>query len=435
MLTGLTQDTITHIDRHLPYLRYTPAGELLIAGLRASDLIASQQTPLLLYIEDRLVENYQTIRRAFEHFFPRTQVFFALKTCYLSACVQALRSAGASIEVMSDIELQIALQNGFPPAQIVTNGIGRNQAYLERSLRSDVHLTVIDGIEDLLALQAMAKHQGVIADIGLRVIPPSHVDDLMIKPSSKLGMDWDGDVFLHTLQAALAMEEVRVRGILIHQFSHGRSPGQYADVLRGAARVIVALWEQLHVAFEIIDIGGGFDTRFLLEQEGGSILDFAREAHSTLSALPYDFTLHIEPGRYIIADAAVGITRILAEKRNKHLNWRICDIGSNILIPLPDIAYHPLPIRLPHQQEWHTFQIGDGTCAPSLVCPDAVLPAGQEGRELVLLNCGGYTTVFAELWAFPLPNILYLAGGQLTEIFGKAQFQHMMQTYYGYEIQ
>lgn len=435
MLTGLTREMITSIDRALPYVRYTPQGELLVAGRSARALGAEYQTPLLLYIEDRLLDNYHTIRRAFQRSFQQANVFFALKTCYLPACLQALRQAGANIEVMSDIELQIALQNGFRPAQIVTNGIGRDDAYLERSLRSAVHLTIIDGIEDLLALQATARKQGVIADIGLRVIPPANVEDLMIKQSSKLGMDWEGDVFLQTLKAAMHMEEVRVRGILIHQFSHGRSPERYAEVLRGAAHVIRSLWEQLQIAFDIIDIGGGFDTRFLLEQEGGTIFDFARAASQALSVLPYDFTLQVEPGRYIIADAAVALTRILSEKQNKHLSWRICDIGSNILIPLPDIAYYPLPACLPQEQEWQTFQIGDGTCAPSVVCADAVLPAGREGRELVLLNCGGYTTVFAELWAFPLPKILYLGALGIREIFGKAQFQQMMRSYYGYDIQ
>lgn len=436
MLTGLSQEMITQIDHYLPYLRYTPDGELLVAGIGARDLMADYQTPLLLYIEDRILDNYHSIRHAFQHFFKNANVFFALKSCYLPACIQALKSAGASIEVMSDIELQIALQNGFTPAQIVTNGIGRDQTYLERSLRSTVHLNIIDGIEDLLALQAIAKDKGIIADIGLRVIPPVNVDGLMIKRSSKLGMDWEGDIFLNTLKAAINMKEVRIKCILIHQFSHGRSPAQYAEVLRCAAQVIRSIWEQMHIAFDIIDIGGGFDTRFLLEQGGGTILDFAREAWSALSVLPYDFTLQIEPGRYIMADAAIGMTRILAEKHNKCLSWRICDISSNILIPLPDIAYYPIPAYLPQQHEWQKFHIGDSTCAPSLVCPDVMLPAGKEGRELVLLNCGGYTTVFAELWAFPLPKILYLEGsGCIRELFGKVQFQQMMLSYYGYEIQ
>ena len=434
MLTGLPQEMIAHIHDYLPYLSYNSERALMITDRKASDLISIHHTPSLLYVEDRLSDNYFSIRDAFAQFFPDVRIFFALKSCYLAPCVQLLQKIGANIEVMSDIELQIAQQTGFAPHQIVTNGIGRSPLYLERSLCPPVHLTIIDGMEDLLAIQKMAQKQGGLVDIGLRVIPPSNVDGLMIKPSSKLGMDWDGGIFTEVLQAALAMPELRVEGILIHQFSHGTSVAHYGKVMAGAVKVIKSIWEQTGHAFHIIDIGGGFDSRFLLESHGTKMIDFAREAWEHLSTLPYKFTLQVEPGRYIVADAAIGLTRIMAEKHNQHLRWRICDISSNVLIPLPDIAYHPIPTRYPEQQTWLPFHVGDATCAPSLVCADALLPVGEEGRELALLNCGGYTTVFAELWAFPLPTILYMSRNGIQEIFQKSHMRQLMEIYYGYNI-
>jgi diaminopimelate decarboxylase len=437
MAKGLSKETVLEIDKYMPFLSYSTEGELKISGTSAHGLATAYGTPSILYLEDRLLDNYQAVHNAFCRYFREVRTFFALKSCYLSPCVQALRSAGANIEVMSDIELQIALLNGFTPQQVITNGVGRDEAYIELSLNPPVHLNIIDCLEDLIALQGLAARRGVVADIGLRVIPPVAAEGagMMIKKSSKLGMDWGGDLFLGVLKSALGMANIRVRAILVHQLSHAQSITQYAAVMSAAAKVIREIWEQTGHRFEIVDIGGGFDTRFLLESQGITISDFASEAWRQLSTIPYSFALHIEPGRYIVADAGLGLTRIITEKHNEELSWRISDISSNVLIPLPDIAYYPVPTRLPKHQEWAFYNVGDRTCAPSIICAQALLPSGPEGRELVLLNCGGYTTVFAELWAFELPRILFMnRAGDIQELFGHAQFLEMVKHFYGYDL-
>lgn len=185
--------------------------------------------------------------------------------------------------------------------------------------------------------------------------------------------------------------------------------------------------------FAIVDIGGGFDSRFLVELSGATADDFARAAERQLGRVGYDFRLHVEPGRFVAADAGIGLTRVVAGKRNAERAWLICDLASNVLTPLPDIAYHPIP-TLPANGEWRRFSVGDGTCAPTLICRDAVLPSGPEHRELALLNCGAYTTAFAELWAFHLPKILFIDDAGPTVVFGEEQYRSMMRTYYGYDI-
>lgn len=435
MEMGLGINEITQIETHLPYLSYDQDGALTCSGVRVSKLVEQHGTPLLLYNEGRLLSNYYSLQRSFAEYFSSVRICFAEKSCYLPACLHSLRVAGAHVEVMSDLELQIALINGFTPQQVVTNGIGRSTSYLERSTTLQTRLNIIDGMEDLLRLQAVAASRGMVVEIGLRVNPPSQDKSLMIGQSSKLGMDWnDGDI-IAILRAALAMSEVRVSAILVHRLSHCQSVEQFGDVMAGAAKIITTIYEQTGHAFDIVDIGGGLDTRYLIERQGITTRDFAREARKHLSAVPYTFTLQLEPGRYIVADAAIGVTRVMAEKQNTAVNWRVCDMSSNILIPLADISYYPIPSHLPADGQWRRFHVGDATLAPSYFCKDAILPAGTEGRELVLLNCGGYTSVFAELWAFRLPTILYQREDGLHELFGVHQFVQLVRDMYGYEVQ
>src|SRR5207249_4815194 len=105
-----------------------------------------------------------------------------------------------------------------------------------------------------------------------------------------------------------------------------------------------------------------------------SISELAATASSSLSSIPYPFELELQLGRYLVADAAVGLTTVLAEKATAAGTWRICDLGSNVLIPLPDIAYAPLPSSQSSGEEWGMYHITDGTGTPVALCRDAVLP-------------------------------------------------------------
>ncbi|MGG0260160.1 hypothetical protein ABEY48_13290 [Bacillus mycoides] len=437
-LNGLNKQDIYNIDQYLSFLSYDDNQQLNIYNTPIEKMIDTSESPTLIYLEERIKDNYLSIKTAFQRYFKKVEVYFALKCCYIPQCIKTLKNLGCGIEVMSDIELQIALQNGFPPKDIITNGLGRSQQYLENNIDLPAKLTIIDNYEDLLNLQKLAQQKNIKVDIGLRVIPPINIDDddIMIKPSSKLGMDWENNIFLSVLKEALSMPELNVKGILFHQFSHVKSINLYNKFIEAVYEVIMHIYNELEYKFEFIDLGGGFETRFLLEMRNNTINDFAKKAFEQLTNIPYEYTLILEPGRYIMADAGITITNIIAEKKNLSTTWRIADIGSNVLIPLPNISYHPIPLQLPSSScDWGIYSVGDATCAPSLICPHAYLPIEKEGRSLLLLNCGAYTTVYSELWVFFLPKILFLDHtNTLQTLFTKEKYTKLMYLAYQYNI-
>ncbi|PEF38680.1 hypothetical protein [Bacillus wiedmannii] len=437
-LNGLNKQDIYGINQYLNFLSYDDNKQLNIYNIPIEKMIETSESPTLIYLEERIKDNYLSIKTAFQSYFKKVEIYFALKCCYIPQCVNTLKNLGCGIEVMSDIELQIALQNGFSPKDIITNGLGRSQQYLEKNIDLPAKLTIIDNYEDLLNLQKLSQEKNIKVDIGLRVIPPINIDDddIMIKPSSKLGMDWEDNIFLSVLKEAMSMPEFNVKGILFHQFSHVKSINLYNKFIEAVYEVIMSIYNELECKFEFIDLGGGFETRFLLEMENNTINDFAKRAFEQLTKIPYEYTLVLEPGRYIMADAAIAITNIIAEKKNLSTTWRIADIGSNILIPLPNIAYHPIPLQLPSSLcDWGIYNVGDATCAPSLICPHVHLPIGKEGRSLLLLNCGAYTTVFSELWVFFLPEILFLDHTKTIQtLFTKEKYTELMDLAYQYQI-
>ncbi len=265
--------------------------------------------------------------------------------------------------------------------------------------------------------------------------PPVDHDGIYITPSSKLGVDWQGGDFLRLARAALAAPEVQVAALHAHQVTHCSQPEKYRAVIAGVATVAREVQRELGLRFEVIDIGGGLETRFLLRRSGLAADDFAAIAKEELDRIGYPFQLHIEPGRFLTADAAVGLTTVSSEKRNGDHRYLVTEIGSNVLIDMPEVTYHPLPTVLPAADApWSTYDVGDSTCAPALVCRTATLPDTPQNRSLLLLNCGAYSTVFTQLWAFRLPRYLFSDGGEVRTVFDDRAQQEMFRALYGYEI-
>ncbi|MFJ7166336.1 diaminopimelate decarboxylase family protein [Streptomyces globosus] len=434
-LIGLEQQEIVAVDGLLDYLRYDEQGRLRVQGHDAHALLAEAGAPLIWYLGDRVRDNYRTIDSAYRAHFPGHRTFAAVKSCYLRECLTVLHGAGAGAEVMSGLELQIALQTGFDPADIVSNGVGRSEAYADATVAAGVGLTVVDCLEDLRRLAAACRRHGVRARIGLRVTPPVDHEGIYITPSSKLGVDWEGGAFLRLARAALDTPEVDVVALHAHQVTHCSQPAKYRAVVAGVAHVAREVRRELGLRFEIVDIGGGLETRFLLRRSGLGAEDFAAIAKEELDRIGYPFRLHIEPGRFLTADAAVGLTRVSSEKHNGDRKYLVTEIGSNVLIDMPEVTYHPLPTELPPATAtWSAYDVGDSTCAPALVCRTAVLPDGPQNRSLLLLNCGAYSTVFTQLWAFRLPRYVYSDGGAVRTVFDDDAQRAMYRALYGYEI-
>ncbi|MFD9357954.1 diaminopimelate decarboxylase family protein [Streptomyces sp. NPDC060031] len=423
----------SELTNGLPYLSYADSRLTVDGSLDLTEILERSEHPVLLYLTGRATANLKAMREAFEAHFSRVSIFFALKSCYVRPVVEALLADGAGLEVMSHLELRLAQQLGCAPDRVVANGVGRSARHADE-VSAGAGLVVVDNPEDLDEVSRAAAAQGTVVPIGLRVTPEVDVERFLGR-GGKVGADWAGGRFLDLLDRALSAPGVEVTALHAHQLTHGDDLDRYRACLRGIAEVATEVQRLRGLRFEVIDIGGGLDTRHLLHRGGLDAPDFARVAAEELAVIDYDFELYLEPGRYLVADAAIGLTRVTGQKPGDQSQWRISELGSNILIPLPDIRYEPLPLTWPEPQEpWATYHVADGTCAPSVLAREVPLPTGPSGRSLAVLNCGAYTSVFAECWAFPLPKVLVWDGAGLTTVFGEEDQARMFESVHGYRL-
>lgn len=423
-----------HVAARLPHLTRDDAGRALLHGRDAGEVLARYGSPVLVLLPDRVADNVRSVRAAFGGHFADCSVHYAVKACYHAAAVGAVKEAGAGIEVMSGLELQIARRFGFPAPDLVLNGLGRDEAYVRASVEVPEALNVLDTREDFETLAREARRAQVVVDVAVRATPwlPPNLDGATPR-DSKLGNHADGDVFWRLCREVADHPWLRLRGLHSHQFTRASSTVEYGYYLAGYAEVVLEAHRR-GFRFDVLDIGGGFEARSVLEAQGIRIDDFAGVAAERLAVVPYDYRLVVEPGRYVVADAAVGLTKVRARKPRDGFTWQIVDLATNVLIPVPGAEYYPVPL-VSRDEEGGISRIGDGTCAPSTICGDVELPDLRAGDALAVLNCGAYTTVFSHVWGPRPPAVVSMDVDGSTELVaGPNEFAAISRAMYGYDL-
>jgi diaminopimelate decarboxylase len=416
-LVGLDPDEITGIDRLLPGLGYRD-GALVVAGSPARELLEAHGSPLLVYDVARVRDNVRTMTDAFEARLPDVRVLYALKACYVRDVVRGILETGAGIEVQSDVELQVARHLGCGPERLSSNGLGRTSAYNASVADARPFLTVVDAASDLDGLEAALPADASPLPVAVRVTPQLEDGGMFDAGGSKLGSDWADGSFDALVDRCLASTRVRVVGVHAHLLTHCVDVEQYRAAVRGVVDVAIRTERRTGRRMEVLDIGGGFETRFLMERSGVSIDDFAAVAGDEIERLGHDVQVVVEPGRWAVADAGVALCTVGGTKVNSGRRWLITDIGASLLIPIPELVYHPVPVDLTGTPQWSEHAVGDSTCdAQDVLCSSASLPACEVGDALALLNCGAYTTVFSSAWGHRLPNVIVADRGELRTVF------------------
>ncbi len=423
---ALTRSEIEHIDELLPPLSYVD-GELNVEGIPVSTLWDGSGS-MLLYLADRAVENYRSIREAFAAHFD-VSVNCAIKACYVGGVLSALRDAGAGVEVASELEWRIAHRIGFSPDQTVVNGMFRSDEHARRLISQGAYLIDVDSDEELERLEFQARQLGMKPDVLVRVNPLP--DDAFFSDRSKLGLSPDDAQRL--LERVARSAHLEARGLHAHQLSRCADPERFGRLAERMAELRTDCSTSTGTALDTLDLGGGIETRYLLERAGHTIGDFAAAAREALGGQP-GLRILLEPGRYVFGDAAVGLTSVLGTKRRSGHDWLITHIGCNLLPPTSDRAYPPLPIRLSGADPWSHRHVADPTPAPSRLHLDAQLPDDAAEHGLALIGCGAYSAVRASVWSTDLPDIAVLRDGDKTLVFDRAAQDAAVSALFGIDF-
>ena len=330
-------------------------GRLLVDGVDVAELAGRTATPFFLFSAQRLRWNVESIRGAFTRRHLDTEVFYACKACSLLWVLRQVHAAGIGVEVNSGGELWRALQAGFAPDQIVFNGIAKTVAEIREGLRLGIRCFLVDSLFELERIASVAASMGLPAPVALRVDVgvTTHTHPAMTTSAGgKAGIDLDDALDGYRFAAAHA--SLRPIGLHTHIGSQITSPAPYTRALETALDLVERIESECGLALEFVDIGGGLPRPYV-DVDPGLVADpddffqaphdvdeYAEALCAVLDRRRPSLTLFLEPGRAVVSDAAVLVSRVEAVKRKTLRDGAGERAGDEHYLIL-DAGYNTLP--------------------------------------------------------------------------------------------
>ncbi len=351
-------------------------------------------TPTYVYSRAAVLASYRAWAQAFREV-PHL-ICYVVKANSNLALLHTLAGAGAGADVVSGGELFRALRAGVPPRRIVFSGVGKTREEMREALKAEILMFNVESASELRALDEVARSLGVRAPVSLRVNPDvdpeTHPYIATGLRTSKFGIPIAEAPAVYREAAALA--GIEVVGAQMHIGSQLTKTSPFAD----AAARLTALAEDLRargIRLRYLDLGGGLGIRYRDEQPP-SPEDYARALLPLLRRL--EVTLVLEPGRSIVGNAGVLLTRVLYRKDTGAKRFVVVDAAMNDLIrPAIYNAYHEIrPVAEPDGAGRETVDVVGPICeSGDFLARDRELPRVEEGALLAVMSAGAYGFVMS----------------------------------------
>ena len=314
-------------------------GGLACEGVPLDRIAREVGTPTYVYSTAMIRDRYSRLDSAVAALPHR--IHYTLKANSNAGILRLLRELGAGVDIVSGGELHRALATGFRGEDVVFSGVGKTAAELEQALRARIKLFNVESEGELRLLDEIARSMGVRAPVALRVNPEVSVDTphpytRTGEKGMKFGIPVDEAPQVGDL--AESLPNIAFVGLDMHIGSQVSSLEPYE---RGLSRLLDLVTRfQVTGAKELryLDIGGGLAVTYQSELEA-DLVGFG-EMIAPLIA-PTGLELILEPGRFLVGNAGVLLTRVLYRKRSGGKEFVITDAGMNDLLrPSHYNAYH-----------------------------------------------------------------------------------------------
>ncbi len=304
------------------------AGELHAEGVALSAVAQQFGTPAYVYSRAHIESQYRAYTDALAGL-PHL-VCFAVKANSNLGVLNVLARLGAGFDIVSRGELERVLAAGGDPHRVVFSGVGKTRDDMRRALEVGVHCFNVESTDELERLQQVAAELGVVAPISLRVNPDvdagTHPYISTGLKENKFGIDIADAEAVYARAAELP--NLEILGVDCHIGSQLTTLPPFLDALDRLLALIDRLAER-GILIRHLDLGGGLGVRYRDEQPplAGDYIQAIRERIAGRS-----LTLLFEPGRFIVANAGVLLTRVEYLKHTPHKDFAIVDAAMNDLI-------------------------------------------------------------------------------------------------------
>lgn len=371
-------------------------GVLVCDGVRLDDVARDVDTPTYVYSAAAVDEAFRAVDHAMG--FAPHLVAYAVKANGNLALLRRLASLGCGADIVSGGELERALRAGFPPDRIVFSGVGKRRDEIERALRVGIRSIHVESASELRAVEVVARELGTCARVSLRlnpdVDPKTHPYIATGLTSSKFGVAMaDAEPLV---ACATESPHLELEGLACHIGSQLGSPEPLREACSILGRFAVRCLDR-GVPLRSIDVGGGWSLTYgheehpypALAEYGRAIEEGLRET----GVLDRGLVVTTEPGRALVGDAGVLLTRVLYRKQQGAKTFVVVDAAMTELIrPALYGAYHAVvPVVEPSDATLERVDVVGPVCeSGDFLARDRELPPLGEGALVAIRGAGAY---------------------------------------------
>ncbi|MGA7807058.1 diaminopimelate decarboxylase [Bradyrhizobium sp.] len=369
-------------------------GVLHAEAVNLVDLAAAVGTPFYCYSTATLERHYRVFTAAFAG--EKVLVCYAMKANSNQSVLRTLAKLGAGADVVSGGELKRALAAGIPPHKILFSGVGKTESELRAALAADILCINVESEPELDLLSRLAFEAGQTARISVRVNPDvdagTHAKISTGKSENKFGIPLARarDVYAH----AANLPGVAVTGVDMHIGSQITDLARMETAFRMLAELVQTLRADGH-DISHVDFGGGLGIPYYMDREAPPAPD-AYAAMVKRVAHNLGCTLMFEPGRLIVGNAGILVSRVIYVKHGEARNFVIIDAAMNDLIrPTLYEAHHDiLPVvEAPGARGMTADVVGPVCESGDYLALDRTLAEPKPGDLLAIMTAGAYGAV------------------------------------------
>lgn len=421
----------TKVPKHIDIcenLGVNEKGNLTLAGVDTVEMLEKYGSPIYLFDEDRIRYNCSVYVRAMRECFGESaKALYASKAASFKRIYEIVKEEGMGIDVVSSGEIYTALKAGFDLSGAYFHSNNKTDFDIEYAMDNGIGYFVVDNVEELDAIDTIAKEKGRVQNVLLRLTPGidphTYAAVATGKVDSKFGSAIETGQAKEICAYALTLKNVHLSGFHCHVGSQVFS----SDVFLRSADIMLEFVALVNREYgyttEILDLGGGYGVRYTADDPTIDIAENIREvaAHikNTANELGIELpAIRFEPGRSIVADAGMTLYRVGTVKRiTGYKNYVSVDGGmtDNPRFALYGSKYTvTLANKVSEECDFECSVVGRCCESGDILQENVKLPASvTRGDVLAVLTTGAYNYSMASNYnKIPRLPVIMVSGGK-----------------------
>ena len=350
-------------------------------------------TPFYLYSHATLKRHFQAFSKAFEDI--DNLICYSAKANTNLAVLKLFADLGCGLDIVSGGELFRGLKAGFAPDRVVYSGVGKSSQEIDYALETGILMFNVESLLELELINKRAGHLNKRAPIAIRVNPDvdpkTHPYISTGLKKNKFGLA--AEAAIEGYRTAERLPHVDVVGVACHIGSQITESGPFEAALKNLKALINEL-KQTGTRIKYLDMGGGLGITYA-DEKPPPINDYADAIIEQLKDV--DLKLVLEPGRVLVGNAGILVTKVLYRKSGTVKNFVIVDAGMNDLMrPTLYNAYHAIEPVVNSRQDLIVADVVGPICESSdFLAVDRSMATVDGGDLLAVMSAGAYGYVMS----------------------------------------